>query len=161
MKRSFGSRRAFAAICSSPVAMAGCSSLCIEDRILPLYRAHVSHEQVNFCWPLPHVAGSPVLRVLSASLTSVRSSSRPHLTGLSDSTSALEPHGSPLFTWNSSVTCRRYEPRKHSWSLTITRSGILPSPLRDKVGYFNPLDFGANYPFTCVSACTFPVYASQ
>src|SRR5208282_816155 len=70
--RSFGSHRALAAIRSSPVGMAGDSSLCIEGRILPLYGAHVSHEPFNFRWPLPHVAGSPVFRVISASLTSAQ-----------------------------------------------------------------------------------------
>src|SRR6516225_11901264 len=58
-----------------------------RSRILPSHGDHVSHEQFNFRWPLPHVAGSPGLRVLSASLTSVRSSDRPRLTGLSDPTS--------------------------------------------------------------------------
>src|SRR5215468_456467 len=67
--------------------MAGGSSLCIEGRILPLNGAHVSHEQFNFRWPLPHVAGSPGLGVLSASLTSTRSSGRSHLIGLSGPTS--------------------------------------------------------------------------
>src|SRR4249920_416060 len=41
---------------------------------LPLNGAHVSHEQFNFRWPLPQVIGSPDLEVLSASLTSARSS---------------------------------------------------------------------------------------
>jgi hypothetical protein len=67
--------------------MAGVSSLCIEGRILPLYGAHVAHERFNCRWPLPQVAGSPDRRVLSASLTSVRSSGRPRLGGLSDPTS--------------------------------------------------------------------------
>jgi len=40
-------------------------------------------------------------------------------------------------------------------------SEILPSPLRDKVGHFNPFDFGAIFPFTIVSAYNLPVYASQ
>jgi len=87
VNRSFGSHRAFAAIRSSPVAMAGGSSLCIEGRILPLYGAHVSVEPFDFRWPLPHVVGSPNRRVLSASLTSIRSSGLPCLVGLSDPTS--------------------------------------------------------------------------
>ena len=53
--------------------------------------AHVSHEQSNFRCPLPHVAGSPGLEVLSGSLTSVRPSDlsrlcslfRPYKPGLS------------------------------------------------------------------------------
>ena len=88
VNRSFGSRRAFAAIRSSPVAMTGFSSLCIEDRSLPLYGAHVSHERFNFCWPLPQVAGSPDLEVLSASLTSTRPSDLPRVVRLSDPTSS-------------------------------------------------------------------------
>src|SRR5260370_41516691 len=79
--RSLDSSRAFAAIRSSPVSMAGDSSRCIEGRILPLYGAHVSVERLPFRWPLPHVAGSPDLRVLSASLTAARSSGLPRLVG--------------------------------------------------------------------------------
>jgi hypothetical protein len=67
--------------------MAGGSSLCIEGRILPLHGAHVSHERFDFRWPLPQVAGSPDLGVLSASLTSARSSGPPHLASLLDLTS--------------------------------------------------------------------------
>ena len=74
VNRSLGSPRVFAAIRSSPVSMVGDSSLCIEGRILPLNGAHFSHEQFNFRWPLPRVAGSPDRRVVSASLTAVRSS---------------------------------------------------------------------------------------
>jgi hypothetical protein len=50
---------------------------------------------------------------------------------------SLEPHGSPLFAWNPLMACRRYEPRKHLKMLAIARLEILPSPLRDKVGYFH------------------------
>jgi hypothetical protein len=39
-------------------------------------------ERFNFRWPLPHVAGSPVRRVLSASLASIRSSVPPYFVGL-------------------------------------------------------------------------------
>src|SRR5271165_2820603 len=53
---------------------------------LPLDGAHVAFEQFIFCWPLPHVAGSPGRRVLSASLTSARPSDIPRLTGLSGPT---------------------------------------------------------------------------
>jgi hypothetical protein len=34
------------------------------------------------------------------------------------------------------TACWRYEPRKHPKALAKTHLGILPSPLRDKVGYF-------------------------
>src|SRR5258708_12902827 len=50
---------------------------------LSLDRAHVSLEQFIFCWPLPHVAGSPDRGVLSASLTSTRPSDLPRLASLS------------------------------------------------------------------------------
>ena len=53
---------------------------------LPLDGAHVAFEQFIFCWPLPHVAGSPDRGVLSASLTSARPSDLPRLTGLSGPT---------------------------------------------------------------------------
>ena len=78
--------------------MTGCSSLCIEGLYLPLYGAHVSHEQFNFCWPLPHVDGSPDLRVLSASLTSTGSSDLPRFIACQTLQAPLEPDGSPLFT---------------------------------------------------------------
>lgn len=41
VNRNFASLRVFSAIRSSRVAMTGVSSLCIEDRILPLYAAHI------------------------------------------------------------------------------------------------------------------------
>src|SRR6202023_1914850 len=53
---------------------------------LPLNGAHVAQEQFTCRWPLPHVAGSPVLGVLSVSMTSTRSSGLPHLVGLSGPT---------------------------------------------------------------------------
>ena len=91
-----GSPRAFAAIRSSPVGMTGLSSLCIEVRILPWYGAHVSLERFNPRWPLPHVAGSPDLRVLSASLTSDRPSGLPRV-ARQTLQAPLEPVGPPLF----------------------------------------------------------------
>ena len=80
--------QASAAICSSPVVMTGLPSLCIKDRTLPLNGAHVSPEQFNFRWPLPHVHGSPMLRVLSTSLTSTPPSDPPRIVSLSDPTSS-------------------------------------------------------------------------
>src|SRR6185369_2870936 len=50
---------------------------------------------------------------------------------------SLEPHGSPLFTWNPLTACRQYEPRKHLRTLAIVRLEVLPSPLRDRDGYFH------------------------
>ena len=35
------------------------------------------------------------------------------------------------------MACWRYEPRKHLKMLAIARLEILPSPERDKVGYFH------------------------
>jgi hypothetical protein len=72
---------------TSAIAFATVSSFSLHRRPdLPLYGAHVAPEQFNFCWPLPLVAGSPDLQVLSASLTSAKSSDRPRLTSLSDPT---------------------------------------------------------------------------
>ena len=49
-----------------------------------------------------------------------------------------------------------------SRTLTVSCPGILPSPLRDKVGALSTtIDFGAMSPFTLVPAYTLPVYASQ
>jgi len=78
--------------------MTGLSSLCIEARSLPLYGAHVSHERLNFCWPLPHVTGSPDLRVLSVSLTSIRPSEPPRVFACLFLQAPLEPDGPRLFT---------------------------------------------------------------
>src|SRR6516165_12334446 len=50
---------------------------------------------------------------------------------------SLEYDGSPLFTRNLWTACRRYEPRKHLKTLAMARREILPSPERDKVGYFH------------------------
>ena len=46
-------------------------------------------------------------------------------------------------------------------TLPISVTVILPSPLRDRVGCHTPIDFGATYPFTFVTAYCLPVYASQ
>ena len=45
--------------------------------------------------------------------------------------------------------------------LPLSVTVLLPSPLRDRVGYHTPFDFGATYPFTFVTAYCLPVYASQ
>jgi hypothetical protein len=50
---------------------------------------------------------------------------------------ALEPDGSPLFTWKPLAACRRFEPRKHSRTLALTHPGILSSPLGDRVDCFH------------------------
>src|SRR3954454_8167331 len=86
---------------------------------LPLNGAHVAPERVTRRRPLPPVNGSPVLRVLSAGLTSARSLDRPRLGGLWGLTP--EPDGSPLFTSSPSVACWRYEPRKRPGPLAVSR----------------------------------------
>ena len=111
--------------------------LCIKARILPLNGAHVSLKWSKSCWPLPHVIGSPYLRVLSASLTSDKPSNHPRLFSLSGSSCFLqESVGSPLFLCPPLITCRRYEPRKQFPILAITNRSFLSSPLRDKVDCF-------------------------
>src|SRR3954471_10628849 len=55
----------------------------------PLHGGHVAFEQFNARWPLPHVAGSPDLGVLSASLTAVGPSDRSRRFGLAGPTSFL------------------------------------------------------------------------
>ena len=118
--------------------MTGGSSLCIEGRILPLDGAHVSHEQFNFRWPLPHVAGSPDLEVLSASLTSVRSSGRPRFVGLSDPTSyRLSLTALPCSHGILRLHAGGTNPGSNSEHLPLSHTEFLPSPLRDKVGYFH------------------------
>jgi len=142
--------------------MAGGSSRCIEGRILPLYGAHVAVERLTFRWPLPHVAGSPDRGVLPASLTSTRSSGRPHLVGLSDPTS--------LRLNLLDLPCSHRTLRLHAGG---TNPGSTPecSPCRI-LGFCLPLsgirsaapttiDFGAIFPFTGVPAYNLPVYASQ
>ena len=129
----------FTAIRSSPVSTTGGSFLCIKGRILPLNGARVSRERFNLCWPLPHVVGFPGLGVLSASLTSVRPSGRPRVAGLSNPTPLMRG------AWRISLVHMKsfdymlaVQPRKHPKALARTHLGILPSPLRDKVGYFHP-----------------------
>src|SRR5712692_7738541 len=109
-------------------------------------------EQFNYRWPLPHVAGSPDLGVLSVSLTSTRSSDPSHLFfGLAGPTGLPEPDGSPLFTSISLIACWRYEPREHLRPLAIARAAIPPSPLRDRVGYSDHDRFRGYFPVHCRS----------
>src|ERR1700681_1299407 len=142
--------------------MAGGSSLCIEGRILPLYGAHVSIERLTFRWPLPHVAGSPDRRVLSASLTAARSSGLPRLVRL------VGPYKSCLN--RTALPCSHELLRLHA---SGTNPGSIPghSPCRI-LGFCLPrreigsatsstFDFGAICPFTDVPVCNLPVYASQ
>src|SRR5664279_2524807 len=59
---------------------------------------------------------------------------------------ALEPDGSPLFTSIPLVACWRYEPREHPTPLAMSRPAILPSPLRDRVGYSDHDRFRGYFP---------------
>jgi hypothetical protein len=142
--------------------MTGGSSLCIEGRILPLNEAHVSHEQFNFRCPLPHVVGSPDLKVLSGSLTSVRPSDlpcclqlvRPYKPGLS----LTDLPCSRAFPWlhagdtnpGSSTECLPW--RILSFCLSPSGTGSATSIT---------IDFGAILSFTDVPAYNLPIYASQ
>src|SRR5713226_8563384 len=91
-------------------------------------------EQFNYRWPLPHVAGSPDLGVLSVSLTSTRSSDPSHLFfGLAGPTGLPEPDGCRMFTSLSLSACCLYGSLEHLMPLAIARASISPSPLRDRV----------------------------
>ena len=48
-----------------------------------------------------------------------------------------------------------------SRTLTIAHYGILPSPLRDKVGIFDHVRFRGYFPVHLIPAYNLPVYASQ
>lgn len=155
------SPRAFTAIRTSPVVMVGSSSLCIEGRSLPLNEVHVSCERFNLRWPLPHVAGSPDLKVLSASLTSVRSSGHPCLC-------LACPYKLNLNLTD--LPCSREILRLHT---SGKNPGSIPAHLPYRMpGFRLPLcgigsttstaiDFGAIFPFTVVPVYNLPVYASQ
>src|SRR6202011_5970622 len=100
-------------------------------------RAHVSHEQFIFCWPLPHVAGSPDRGVLSASLTSTRPSDLPRLASLSGPT-GFRLNLMDLPCSHEILGCMpAVRTPEASRTLTASCPGILPSPLRDKVGAFH------------------------
>ena len=73
----------FAAIRSRSVSMVSLILSLHRGLSLPLHGAHVAPERVTCRRPLPPVNGSPVLRVLSAGLTSARPLDRPCLGGLS------------------------------------------------------------------------------
>ena len=76
----------FAAIRSRSVSMVSFILSLHRGLSLPLHGARVAPERVICRQPLPPVNGSPVLRVLSAGLTSARPSDRPCLGGLSGPT---------------------------------------------------------------------------
>ncbi len=142
--------------------MAGLSSLCIEVRNLSLNRAHVAHERFINCWPLPHVTGSPDLRVLSANLTAIRPSDHSCLICLFDPTS------SALDGWLSLVhmksfgrmpTVRTPEASRYARPAAYWNSTF---PFEGKGSATSiTFNFEAKFPFTFVSAYCLPVYASQ
>src|SRR5215469_17203860 len=129
---------------------------------LPLYGGHVAFEQFNARWPLPHVAGSPDLGVLSASLTAVGPSDRSRRFGLADPTSSrLSPTALPCshatFGQHAGGTNPGSIPRRSPWH--VVKFCLPPSGIRSATS--TTIDFGANCPFTFVPAYCLPVYASQ
>ena len=128
---------ALSVIRSSPVSMVGDSSLCIDGRSPVAWRPCCLRTIQR---PL---AASPCSRLSRPRSTISQSDCRQVIGPFSPPRlgrpykHSLEPHGSPLFTWNPLTACRRYEPRKHLRTLAIVRLEVLPSPLRDRVGYFH------------------------
>src|SRR6266478_1756846 len=125
----------------------------------PMFPSNYSTSAGRF----PHVVGSPDRRVLSASLTSVRSSGRPHLVGLSDLTSLLRLNPTDL-------PCSHEPLWLHAGGTNPgSISGHLPCRIlsfclpRYGIGSATSttIDFGAILPFTAVPACILPVSASQ
>src|SRR5919107_411688 len=85
-RSSTGGSQHFAAIRSRFVSTVSFILSLHRGLSLPLHGARVAPERVICRQPLPPVNGSPVLRVLSAGLTSARPSDRPCLGGLSGPT---------------------------------------------------------------------------
>jgi hypothetical protein len=85
-RSSTGGSQHFAAIRSRFVSTVSFILSLHRGLSLPLHGARVAPERVICRQPLPPVDGSPVLRVLSAGLTSARPSNRPCLGGLSGPT---------------------------------------------------------------------------
>ena len=79
----------------------------------PLHAAHVSFEQFILRRPLPHVAGSPNLKVLSACPTPGGTSLHPCFANLFAAIDSIRiSSGSPLFMKLPLTTCCGYEPRE-------------------------------------------------
>src|SRR6267378_5620309 len=142
--------------------MVGSSSLCIEALISLWIEPMFPLEQFIFCWPLPHVAGSPDRGVLSASLTSTRPSDLPRLVSLSGPTgfrlNLMDLPCSHEILWlhaggtNPGSISGRLPCRIQSFCLPRNGIGSATS---------TTIDFGAILPFTDVPACILPVSASQ
>src|SRR6516162_149460 len=129
---------------------------------LPLHGGHVAFEQFNARWPLPHVAGSPDLGVLSASLTAAGPSDRSRRFGLAGPTSVrLSPTALPCshgtFGQHAGGTNPGSISRRSPWR--VVKFCLPPSGIRSATS--TTIDFGANCPFTFVPAYCLPVYASQ
>src|SRR5260370_22844798 len=96
---------------------------------------------------LPHVAGFTARRVLSVSLTSTRSSDPSHLFGLAGPTglrlNRMDLPCSRCFLW---LHAGGTEPREHLRPLALSRPGIPPSPLSDRVGYSDHVRFRGYLP---------------
>ena len=117
---------------------------------------------INARWPLPHVAGSPDLGVLSASLTAVGPSDRSRRFGLAGPTSSrLSPTALPCshgtFGQHAGGTNPGSISRRSPWH--VMKFCLPPSGIRSATS--TTIDFGANSPFTFVPAYCLPVYASQ
>ena len=121
----------------------------------------MSLERSEGCYPLPHVLGFPKLRVLSSSLTPNSASLPPRVRGLLAGTaSSPAKTGLPC---SHRISCihavddnpeNLTPPRLMRWFHTVFptnsgRSTILITRYRD------------NFSFTCITACTRPVYASR
>ena len=108
------------------------------------------------------MAGSPVLRVLSVSLTSIRSSGLPHLIGLSGPTSfRLNRMDLPCSRRPLWLHAGGTNPGSTSGRSRMARPAIPPSPLSDRVGYSDHVRFRGYFPVHCIPAYNLPVYASQ
>ena len=98
------------------------------------------------------MAGSTVLRVLSVSMTSTRSSDPSHLFGLAGPTglrlNRMDLPCSRCFLW---LHAGGTEPREHLRPLALPRPAIPPSPLSDRVGYSDHVRFRGYVPVHCRS----------
>src|SRR5215467_15475666 len=115
---------------------------------LPLHGDHVAFEQFNARWPLPHVAGSPDLGVLSASLTAAGPSDRSRLFGLAGPTSVrLSPTALPCshgtFGQHAGGTNPGSISRRSPWR--VVKFCLPPSGIRSATS--TTIDFGANCPY--------------
>ena len=108
------------------------------------------------------MAGSPVRRVLSVSLTSTRSSDPSHHFGLAGPTGLrLNRMDLPCSRCSLWLHAGGTEPREHLRPLALSRPAIPPSTLSDRVGYSDHVRFRGYIPVHFIPAYNLPVYASQ